>query len=149
MPESNQNIDNISENLYILHHLLNRAINREIACCDLTIPQVNVLRTLIQEDGLSLKELSKRVGLKHSTVSGIVDRLEKRELLTRETNLNDKRNIRICLTDLVREHKDSFTPQLFQQTTKKLESLSIEEQLKVLDSLKILNEIFEKEKDVF
>ena len=34
-------------------------------------------------DGLSVKELSRRMGLSHSTVSGIVDRLERRGLVAR------------------------------------------------------------------
>jgi MarR family transcriptional regulator, organic hydroperoxide resistance regulator len=42
------------------------------------------------EGGLSLKELSSRLGLAHSTVSGIVDRLERRGLLRREPDARDR-----------------------------------------------------------
>ena len=36
------------------------------------------MRIVVRNDGISLKELSAAVNLAHSTVSGIVDRLEKR-----------------------------------------------------------------------
>jgi hypothetical protein len=39
-------------------------------------PQRSVMQALFHAGGLSLKELSRAVGLAHSTVSGIVDRLE-------------------------------------------------------------------------
>jgi len=39
------------------------------------------MQALIEKNGMSLKDLSAAVGMAHSTVSGIVDRLEKRGML--------------------------------------------------------------------
>ena len=72
-----------------------------------TPPQVDALQILVDElraseRGLSLSELSRRMGLAHSTVSGIVSRLERRDLVERRPDPDDRRFIRIELTDAVK-----------------------------------------------
>lgn len=74
----------------------------------LTPPQVLALETLVDElrntgGGLSLRELSTRMGLAHSTVSGIVTRLEGRGLLQRSADPDDRRYVRIELAEPVKE----------------------------------------------
>jgi DNA-binding MarR family transcriptional regulator len=69
----------------------------------LTPPQVHALQILVDElrqsgGGLSLSELSRRMGLAHSTVSGIVTRLERRALLQRTARADDRRFVSIELT---------------------------------------------------
>ncbi len=77
--------------------MLDVAEEQDIASSGLTLPQIAVLRQLSVEDGLSLKELSERLGLAHSTVSGIVDRLERRDFLHRRPDSVDKRFTRLYL----------------------------------------------------
>jgi DNA-binding MarR family transcriptional regulator len=74
----------------------------------LTGPQLAALQTLVEElrqsgAGLSLSELSRRMGLAHSTVSGIVTRLEQRQLVQRMTQADDRRFVSIQLTGPVQE----------------------------------------------
>ncbi|HEX6678895.1 MAG TPA: MarR family transcriptional regulator [Actinomycetes bacterium] len=81
----------------------------------LTPPQVLALRILVDHlrdagEGLSLSELSRRMGLAHSTVSGIVARLERRSLLRRATRPDDRRFITIELTQPVREWLEHQLP---------------------------------------
>ena len=81
----------------------------------LTPPQVLALRILVDHlreagQGLSLSELSRRMGLAHSTVSGIVTRLERRGLLRRATRPEDRRFVTIELTQPVREWLDRELP---------------------------------------
>lgn len=80
-----------------LRSMLDLAEEADIADSGLTVPQIAVLRQLNAEDGLSLKELSQRLGLAHSTVSGIVDRLEQREFLHRRPDPDDRRFTRIYI----------------------------------------------------
>jgi DNA-binding MarR family transcriptional regulator len=81
----------------------------------LTAPQLLALRVLVDEtrdsgDGLSLSELSKRMGLTHSTVSGIVTRLEGRNLVRRSTRSDDRRYVTIELTAPVRDWLERNLP---------------------------------------
>ncbi len=74
----------------------------------LTPPQVLALEALVDHHretgaGLSLSELSRRMGLAHSTVSGIVTRLERRGLLRRTTRPDDRRFVAIELTQPVQD----------------------------------------------
>ncbi len=69
----------------------------------LTAPQALALEVLAAEarvgnEGVSLSQLSRRMGLAHSTASGIVDRLEKRGLLRRSTHAEDRRYTQIELS---------------------------------------------------
>lgn len=67
----------------------------------LTMPQISTLSALFDHGPLSLKDLSRELGLSHSTVSGIVDRLERRGLARRTVDPDDRRVSRIAVTDEV------------------------------------------------
>jgi DNA-binding MarR family transcriptional regulator len=72
----------------------------------LTAPQLLAVQVLVAElrasnSGLSLSELSRRMGLAHSTVSGIVDRLEQREFVRRVRQRQDRRFVSIELSPAV------------------------------------------------
>ena len=73
----------IAASFNVIHAILRRGQQRDIAAIGLTGPQVSLLQTLAISDGLTLKQLSERLGLAHSTVSGIVDRLERKAMVSR------------------------------------------------------------------
>lgn len=64
----------------------------------ITGPQLWVLKTIYQNGNLSLSELSKRMYLHPSTVSGVVDRLEKKGYVLRDRDREDRRVIKVQLT---------------------------------------------------
>src|SRR5258707_2846592 len=79
----------------------------------LTMPQVSTLGVLFDRGPLSLKDLSRELGLSHSTVSGIVDRLERRGLARRAVDPADRRGspIRaVGLPDAHSHHGDVPSP---------------------------------------
>jgi DNA-binding MarR family transcriptional regulator len=87
-----------------IHALLRRTSRRDIAGIGLTAPQVDLLRQLSFNDGLTLTQLSERLNLAHSTVSGIVDRLEQKEMVERRPDPHDRRIKSIFLGQPVREY---------------------------------------------
>jgi DNA-binding MarR family transcriptional regulator len=99
-----QEAEVISEQVRVINRLLRQAVEADMEQSGLTAPQVTALRILVKSGGLSLKELSARMGLAHSTVSGIVDRLEKRELVARQVDPDDRRISRVVVTDLVTQY---------------------------------------------
>jgi DNA-binding MarR family transcriptional regulator len=100
----------IEQHLGAVRQILRRPVEAEFARGNLTAPQRNVMQTLFHSEGLSLKELSRRVGLAHSTVSGIVDRLEKRGLAERRTDAADRRATTIVVSALVRDYVRNTLP---------------------------------------
>ena len=69
----------------------------------LTSPQYFVFNALWMGDGISIGDLGERVSLDSSTLTGIIDRLEKTGYLERRINPDDRRSIMIFLTDKARE----------------------------------------------
>lgn len=65
----------------------------------LTGPQIICLREIRRGASLNPGQLARNVGLKPPTVTGIVDRLEQRGLVTRRRRHRDKRQVRIELTE--------------------------------------------------
>lgn len=65
----------------------------------ITIPQLVCLREINENGPISLGALSKIVYVNSSTVTGIVDRLEKRNLVRRTRVSKDRRQIHVEITD--------------------------------------------------
>lgn len=60
---------------------------------------LGVLMSLWREDGLSAVELARRAGLEPSTMTGLLDRMERDQLLARRADPEDRRAQRIYLTE--------------------------------------------------
>lgn len=134
----------IETTVRVLHRLLRRPFDTDIAGSGLTVPQVNTLEELANEDGLSLKELSRRLALSHSTVSGIIDRLEKRELVRRVTDERDRRYSCIMLSPNVRAYlREAVPSRRFAPLLSALQDASPEVRHTVLVGLRTLKELMD------
>ncbi len=77
-----------------------RRITKELARrAQLTGPQLTVVKILEQIGDLSLTELSERIRAQNSTVTGIIDRMEREGLVLRARSTEDRRVVKIKLTD--------------------------------------------------
>jgi DNA-binding MarR family transcriptional regulator len=117
----------------------------------LTAPQLLAVQVLADEartsgSELSLSELSRRLGLAHSTVSGIVSRLEARGLVQRLTRPDDRRFVTIRLTEPVQEWLRSELPASRSgPVAAALAAASARERQLVLDGLATLRRLLEAE----
>lgn len=75
---------------------------------DLTPVQMMVMRYLHENPGLCLSDLAKNMSITSSTMSGIVDRMVKANLIVRERLESDRRTIKLSLT--------TYGEELWQQT---------------------------------
>ncbi len=80
----------------------------------LTTPQLVLLDRLAGFQEMSVGELAKTVNLSNATVTGILDRLEKRGYIERTRSRNDKRRVHVMITKLGREVQSS-APSLLQE----------------------------------
>lgn len=77
-----------------------------------TMPQFDVLAQLARtEDGLTFSALSEKLLVTAGNLTGIVDRLEKLELVRRETNPRDRRQIFIRLTPRGKDYCTKIIPE--------------------------------------
>lgn len=64
----------------------------------LTSPQILLLQTIRDQGQVTIGELATDISLSQATVTSILDRLEKRELVYRERSRTDKRKVHAHLT---------------------------------------------------
>ena len=82
----------------MLHRALRRKYDSQLKVFGLTPCQFEVLVTLWEEDGILLSELGRRVSRDGPTITGVVDRMEKKMLVKRERDPRDRRVVRVVLT---------------------------------------------------
>ena len=70
---------------------------------NLTTPQYMVFNALWMGDGITIGELGQRVALDGSTITGILDRMEKNGYVERRPNAEDRRSALVYLTEKARE----------------------------------------------
>ena len=78
---------------------LTRLERQQIGGAELTPAQYAVLRLLWQRDGRQFNELASACCCSPSTITGVVDTLEKKGLVCREANPLDRRSVLVRLTD--------------------------------------------------
>ena len=69
----------------------------------LTPPQYFVFNALWMGDGISVGELGERVSLDSSTLTGVIDRMERSGYVERQLNPQDRRSVLVFLTAKARE----------------------------------------------
>lgn len=96
-------LDEIVETIVYLY-TESRRITKDVARgVGLTGPQLAVLKMLEPIGKLSLSELSNRIHARNSTVTGIIDRMEREGLVRRSRSERDRRVVHIELTKKGRE----------------------------------------------
>ena len=81
-----------------LHRSLRRNYDRQLKNFGLTPCQFDVLLSLWGEDGIVLSELGRRVSRDSPTITGVVDRMEKKMLVKRTRDERDRRVVKVVLT---------------------------------------------------
>lgn len=105
-----------------------------------SIPQVLCLNYLNSRDDFQSthKEIRNYLNLNSSTVTGIVDRLEKNGLVARLPKKEDKRTTYIALTSLGAKLLEKIPPLLHERLSVKLEKLPNEKINELDDALNVL-----------
>ena len=76
---------------------LNQAFRRRIAHLKLTPDQFTVMRTLLEHEGVTQRQLAALISSDPNTVASLVHRMEKAGLLERQTHTADRRANRLRL----------------------------------------------------
>jgi MarR family transcriptional regulator, organic hydroperoxide resistance regulator len=80
------------------HHTLH-VLSGALDDLNLSAAEINVLANLADRGTLNVRELSAETGTRATTLTGILDRLENRDYLTRELDPTDRRSFRLPLTE--------------------------------------------------
>jgi DNA-binding MarR family transcriptional regulator len=86
--------------LFMAQQKLRTYINNALSQGDIktTLSQTGILFLLRQEDGQSMTQLSNALDIDNSTLTGLIDRMERSGLVTRRPGDSDRRAFRISIT---------------------------------------------------
>lgn len=111
----------------------------------LTEPQSVCLNAIDQMTHINPGQLAKTVSLSPPTVTGILDRLERRDLIKRERTASDKRQVVVCLTDNGRKVLKNSPPSLQECFTRRLTGLPESRQRQIAKALNEVVKLLEAE----
>ena len=104
----------------------------------LTVPQVICLYEIYENGIMTISSLSKRVYLSMSTLVGIIDRLEEKNLVSRARDIKDRRSISIDITTKGKEFVQEAPYLLHNRLSENLQALTEEEQNVIANALNLL-----------
>lgn len=126
-PDEKRDVDRILEAIVYLYTESRRATKEVARHLGLTGPQVTAVKMLEAFGDLSLSALSEHMSAHNSTITGLVDRMERGGLVERVRSTEDRRVVIIRLTDEGRRIARSVPVTSMQVFARALSSLDDDE----------------------
>jgi len=115
-------------------HNVHQLFKLELAPHGVTPGQYAVLRCLWDENGQTARKLADRLSLDGSTITGILDRMEQKGLIEKQSDPRDRRALQVMLTDTGRSLQEPLSQAIDSANRKALLSLE-ENQVQVLKQI--------------
>jgi DNA-binding MarR family transcriptional regulator len=126
---------------------LKQSMSKQFEDMNITGPQGMLVGTLIHFGEMKISDLSEKLGLSNSTVSGIVDRLENQGLVERTRSIEDRRVVYVNVTPEFKKNAKEH----FKEFEKKFESMmskaTPEELDTILKGIATLKEVIDRQKE--
>jgi MarR family transcriptional regulator, organic hydroperoxide resistance regulator len=140
-----QTSQELVDNLFFLFKALHRGCHSEEFKTELTFPQRMLIGMLARFGNLSVKQLGEKMELSHSTISGIIDRLERKGLVSRFQDPEDRRFTKVILAVEVKQRMEEKRNQnMFSGVVSAFKNANQEEQLKILTGLTTLRQLLDR-----
>jgi DNA-binding MarR family transcriptional regulator len=94
-----ESIERIIHSIRMIVRALDVLSRRLASAVGVTSPQLSCLRYVVENGAATVSEVANAIHLSASTVVGIVDRLEEKELLVRQRDTKDRRVVFLMPTD--------------------------------------------------
>ncbi|WP_250860562.1 MarR family winged helix-turn-helix transcriptional regulator [Oceanirhabdus seepicola] len=114
---------------------------------NLTAPQGMLIGILVRKGQMKISDLSEEMALSNSTVSGIIDRLEKNKFVERKRSEEDRRVVMVDVTESFRKEAEKRFKTVEDSLSTVLKLATPEEEEKVLIGLDILDKLLNRVKD--
>lgn len=112
---------------------------------NLTGPQGMLVGTLAHCGEMKISDLSEKLGLSNSTVSGIVDRLEKQGLVERIRSEKDRRVVYVCVSDEFRRNAKEHYCEIERRFEAMMSKATPKELDAIIDGLSTLKTIMDRQ----
>lgn len=110
-------------------------------------PEILALETISREEGLMMSDLGNRLDISLSTATGIIDRLINKKLVKRERNGEDRRIVRVMLTNKGKKTNQEYQEQKKEIFGRMLGTLEPEEQREFINFLEKIAGSIKQEKE--
>ena len=127
--------ESVGYQIRVTHRALQRFLQAKIEPHGVTLGMWYFLRALWNEDGLSQRELSNRVGTMEPTTLSAILNMEKKGLVRRVQNKVDRRKWHVCLTPKGRALKADLIPLAREVVNIAVQSLSRKQVKQLLEGL--------------
>ncbi|AFM23070.1 MarR family winged helix-turn-helix transcriptional regulator [Desulfomonile tiedjei] len=104
-------------------------IKKRLNAYGLTPVQTLVLEAVVSEEGLSAGDLAGKLVLDSATLSGVLDRMAEKDWISKKTDPDDKRVLRIYLTEKAKSLSEDLFREREEANREILRDLSLEERL--------------------
>ncbi len=119
-------------------HNVFQYLSSKLSEYDVTPLQHGVLNCLMGKSYDTPKHLAENLSLETSTISGVLDRMQKKGLIDRVVNKDDRREVQVRITSKGRELEELIMPIIDQVNEEVLKSFSDEEIAYIKDSLRLI-----------
>src|SRR6266478_9839685 len=119
---------------------LNQAFRRRIAHLGITPDQFTVMRTLLEKEGITQRELAQAMSSDPNTVASLIERMELASLVRREPDTKDRRAHRLHLTPVGRRKYEEARAEARAMQIEILSALPVKAQETFLRNLEIVAE---------
>ena len=125
----------IGQYFKMIMNILDNKMNNKFDKMGLTTSQTHILMYLLHHDNVNQRDIEGKFNLSNPTVNGILNRLEKKEFLTREVSLKDARVRDIHLTKKSYELETKIKKVCKGMENEILDGIDKKELYKILDQI--------------
>lgn len=128
-----------------ISRLMSERLRGQIGKRNLTFPQTMALALLHEEGPMPISSLAAATGSANSTISGVVDRLERMGLIRRVRSEQDRRVIYVATTEKFEQLYEERTTNTLGRFAELMSHLTPEQLEQVVKGLSILEEALSEE----
>ena len=128
-------------------HLFKHNMKKFLGDAGMSAPQGMVIGLLSKNKKMKITELSSKLSLSNSTVSGIIDRLEAQEMVVRERSNEDKRVVYVSISPNFEDMHKVFHKQIEKNIESIISQGSPEELHKISEGLNSLKKLLSAQQD--
>ncbi|XOV85314.1 MAG: MarR family winged helix-turn-helix transcriptional regulator [bacterium] len=131
--------ENMGFLVYEVARSFTNAYAKLMAPLGLTRPQARVIACVLRYPGITQADLCEYIGVGRMAMSGLIDRMESKDLVTRSTDPSDLRVKRVFLTRSARKllpDLQSIADALYEQSMKSVKAKDLKVTMLVLSTIK-------------
>lgn len=143
--EVNETVIEIEKYLRKVDNIIRKKGREILRDFNITVPQFLALQWLINHGSLTISELSQKMSLACSTITDLIDRMEKNDLVERIRDDKDKRVVRVEAKNNGHELLKKVMNERHKYLGDKLKDFKNEDKVYLMKNLKVLFEAMEEE----